>query len=179
MADLISHSLLAYAVAARAPTPRASLWFVAGTVLPDAISRLPALALHGVADLASIDVPDPLFLGFDVLHTPVPYLLLCWLLALLAPAASRFLLFRCLALGGALHIAVDVLQRHLGGSYRLGYPFTLRSWEAGVFWTEDSIYAIPVLVPLALAVGVWRRRTGRSTPPGGPRPAAAADVRAS
>lgn len=153
---------MAYLAYARAPSTRLSLWFVAGTVLPDAASRLPAQVLHLLADVTAVVVPDPVYLGFDVLHTPFPYLLLCWALALLAPRPSRLPLLLCLLGGGLLHIAVDVLQRHVGSAYRLGYPFTAASWEAGLFWTEDSLYAIPVLVPLSLLAWRWRVRTGRT-----------------
>ncbi len=160
MADLITHCLCGYLLYLAAPTRRHSLWFVAGNALPDLVSRLPAQGTYALSVVTGVEVPDPVYLGWDVLHNPFPYLLLCLWLALLAPASSRALLFRSLLLGGWLHVGVDVLQRHMGGAYRLGYPFTLTMWEAGLFWTEDSIYSIPVLVPLAMVGGWWRARRG-------------------
>jgi hypothetical protein len=62
-----------------------------------------------------------------------------------------------------LHLAVDVLQRHLGVGYLLFYPFSTWDWEAGIIGSEDTVRALPIVLPVTLLVAWWR--WGRGRPP--------------
>ena len=155
MADLITHActaLLWRAWRPRAHTPS----FVAGSLLPDLLSRVPAIGLTRLHDQLGWGIPDGLIYGFSPLHLPIGMLLSSYVLALLFPAEQRRGVFRAILGGMALHLAVDLLQNHLGAGYALFYPFSLYSWELGWMGSEDTVYLAPPLV-LVTAL-VWRRR---------------------
>ena len=59
-------------------------------------------------------------------------------------------------LGGMLlHMAIDLLQSHLGVGYPLLFPFSTHAVELGLIGSEATV---PLALPLAvLAVWVWRR----------------------
>lgn len=164
MPDLATHTLLSYLLAASERRRRALLLFLAGSVLPDAV-RIPAVAtvflrrIPGLGEGAGYDLPASFETGLFVFHSPIPYALLCWGLALLFPPPDRWIALSRLVLGGWLHIACDLLQWHIGpGAYFPTYPIGRRSWELGLIGTEDSLYAIPVLAVAALWVAIRRRR---------------------
>ena len=78
------------------------------------------------------------------------------MLAYLFAEAERPAAFRALVGGGLLHMALDVLQRHLGVGYLLFYPFSTWDWEAAVIGSEDTVRALPVVLPLTTAASWWR-----------------------
>lgn len=164
MADLITHActaLLWRAWRPRAHTPS----FVAGSLLPDLLSRVPAIGLTRLHDQLGWDIPDALIYGFSPLHLPIGMLLSGYVLSLLFPREQRRGVFVALLKGMALHLAVDLLQYHYGAGYALFYPLSLWSGELGWMGSEDTVYLAP---PLVLGTAwVWRRRL---------RPASSASV---
>jgi hypothetical protein len=169
--DLLTHALAGYLVRAapgglrpgasrpgsRGALPRPVLWFVAATLLPDVAAQglytLPAIARR----VFHLHPPAWMDNGAYVFHTPLAYALLCGFLTLLAPIGWRRRLFPALVGGGWLHLALDFLQRHLGPApYHPLFPLSNWAWEAGWFWTETSLWAVPVLA--AAALWVARRR---------------------
>ena len=124
MADLITHActaLLWRAWRPRAHTPS----FVAGSLLPDLLSRVPAIGLTRLHDQLGWGIPDGLIYGFSPLHLPIGMLLSSYVLALLFPAEQRRGVFRAILGGMALHLAVDLLQNHLGAGYAPVLPVLL------------------------------------------------------
>jgi hypothetical protein len=149
MPDLFTHAVGAYVATAGRRDWRDVFVAVAGTMAPDLLAQVPGRVLA--------------LLGFDfartvwgrsawyVFHTPLTFLLLAALLALLAPEALRPRWFALLAGGGWLHILLDLMQRHLTeGSYFPFYPLSRFSGELGWFDTEASLG----ILPLTFAVGV-------------------------
>jgi hypothetical protein len=161
--DLLTHTLLNLVVPwGRLRREELGL-FAFGGVLPDLVSRVPTLAMARLAQPAllsrGIDL-DWLVNGFAALHLPLGYL---GVVIACASALPRFLLgsltrSRICALllgGGALHLAVDVMQSHMRPGYRYLYPFSMRPLELGWFDADLGFLAWPVLLPLALYT--WRR----------------------
>lgn len=166
MADLLSHSLLAYLLGGRTPSRRAMLLLITGTILPDVLAHLPLVRFVFLPRAWRFDVPIWVRDGFFVFHSPLPYALLIWAVALCLPAAGRRQAFISLLLGGWLHIAVDLLQLHLAGSpYFPAYPLLRGRWELGLFGTEASLYALPMLLALATYTALWRWRKHRHSVP--------------
>jgi len=160
MPDLLTHAAIGALVRSEAPR-QGLLWFVVGSMLPDVASRLPALGLVTACGWFDFSVPLPLLEGLSVCHTPLPYLVLCWLLALCLPRAVRAVAWINLSLAGVLHLALDATQRHLGDGYRLLFPLVNTKWELGWIDAEASLRYLPLtgaVVLLALGIRWWRRR---------------------
>lgn len=164
MADLVSH-LLINRLAGHRLGPGVRGWFISGAVVPDLAGRVPEVVLRGLASLGFFDAgwAGRVGRGFDCLHTPVGIAATAAFLAAATP--ERFLrpLSRpgaavALLLGGALHLAIDVLQIHIRPSYALLFPFSTRRWELAVVGSEASVFWLPVLLPLVLGLWVWERR---------------------
>ena len=108
------------------------------------------------------------------LHLPLGIALVSYVVASLFPEAQRRTAFLNLACGGALHLAVDVLQRHFGMGYLLLVPFSDWDFEFGWMGSEATVTVVPWLLPLtALAAWArWRRPTVPATESKTPHPEA-------
>ena len=170
MADLITHGCVAFL--AKAPSARTHVAaFVAGTLLPDLVSRVPSALLSRIG--RTVAPIDPTFIyWWDVLHLPVGMLGLAFTLAQLFPAATRRAIFWNLFGGMLLHLAVDVLQSHLSSGYLLLWPFSTTGFELRWMGSEDSVFVVPFLVPLTWAIWRWTgpRTARRPLPPPPPSP---------
>jgi hypothetical protein len=160
--DLLTHAGIGLLV--RAGAPRSPLvWFVVGSTLPDLASRLPGLGMVLASWLLGFGLPVNVLEATGLGHMPLPYLVLCGLIALLLPEDLRWTAWLNLSLGGLLHLALDTAQTHLVGGYRLLYPFSMQRWELGLIETEDSLALLPwlaLVVAVVLAGRAWwsRRR---------------------
>lgn len=160
MADLVTHIAtgLLFKGATRG---RHMPLFVLGTVLPDVCGRVVGMALSKLDPLFA--VPDGLVYGPGVVHMPLGMLAFTLGVAQLFRPDQRRLVFANLLGGSALHLAVDVLQRHTGTGYPLLFPFSQWHWEAGLLGSEATVpYALP-----ALAIGalIWWWRRPKPAPP--------------
>jgi hypothetical protein len=160
VADLITHACIALLV--KAPTARRHVpIFIAGTFLPDLISRVPSFVLARVSrDLVPLPISAVYF--WDVLHLPIGMLALSFTLAELFPRALRRLAFLNLLGGMLLHLGVDLFQEHLGSGYLLLWPISRETFELRWMGSEDSIFVVPFLVPVTWAIWrLWPLRVGR------------------
>jgi hypothetical protein len=170
VADLVTHACVAFL--AKAPTARTHVaTFVAGTLIPDLVSRVPSSALSWIG--RTVSPIDPTFIyWWDVLHLPVGMLALAFTLAQLFPATARRAVFWNLLGGMLLHLAVDLLQSHLSSGYLLLWPFSTAGFELRWMGSEDSVFLVPFLVPVTFAVWRWTQpRTGSPLPPAPAPPA--------
>jgi len=161
VADLVTHAavgLLLKSMTAR----RHTAVFIAGTLLPDLLSRLPSMICS--AARVVVEVPSLLIYGWDPLHTPAGMLLSSYAISLLFAAEHRRGVFLNMLGGMLLHMAVDLLQSHLGVGYPLLFPFSTHAFELGLIGSEATV---PLAIPLAiLAWVVWRRGWPSSEPSG-------------
>ena len=152
MADLVTHAAVALLLKA-ATSRRHAAVFVAGTLLPDLLSRVPSMIIS--ASRAFIDVPNLLIYGWDPLHTPAGMVLSAYAISLLFVAEGRRGVFVNLLGGMFLHMGIDLLQSHLNVGYPLLFPFSTHAYELGLIGSEATV---PFAIPLALlAAWVWRR----------------------
>jgi hypothetical protein len=152
VADLITHA--AVAVIVKAGTGwRMPAVFVAGTVLPDVASRVPAISL-GYIHVHLAPIPEWLLFAWEPMHQPLGMTLLAYLVSLFFRVSVRPLVFLNLLGGMALHLALDVLQSHHGAGYMLGFPFGTQAFELGWIGSEATV---PLAVPLC-AVAWWLAR---------------------
>jgi len=138
MPDLVTHVIAGYGVQ-RGLWPRLSPWFLVGAVLPDILTRPFTILWPGS------------FWWTMPLHTPLGLLLVCAAFAFLHRPAARASVFLNLGAGSLVHVALDLFQAHLAGSYFLFFPFSWRSIEVDLIWPETTLY----LLPLWIAIGLW------------------------
>lgn len=162
LADLLSHVLVGHIAKRLSPWPRGALIFAVGSALPDVVGRVPRIVMGMVDVRGRLAIPPMLYDLWNALHLPIPFLILCALIALAAPARFRRPLWRNLALGGLLHMAVDFTQHHIDPTiYKCLWPFSFQGWELGWVSTEASLAWLPWLAPAALLVEAWHRRRAR------------------
>ncbi len=134
---------------------------VAGAVLPDLVSRAPSTVL-GLVHSHLQPVPAVLLYCWHPLHLPAGILLYSLLLALLFPCDQRRAALTALLAGGALHVFLDLCQRHVGLGYPLLVPFSSRDFELGLMGSEATVPWAPLLATLTgtlwLLMRCWRRR---------------------
>ncbi len=97
-----------------------------------------------------------LLLGSGLLHTPIGILVFSMLLALCFVQSQRTVVFWNLLVGGGLHLALDVMQRHITGGYQLWVPWSYEGAELGWFSSESTVWIAPIVLPVS--VWAWRRR---------------------
>lgn len=157
MPDLITHAALGFLWKRASGKPHIAS-FVAGNLLPDLLSRLPAMSLNALRD-RGLPLPDAAMYLTGPLHMPVGMLLSSYALAFLFPEAERRAVFANLLGGMGLHLAVDLTQFHYGVGCALFYPFTARTYELGWIGSEDTVFfALPLALLTAL---LWAPRLKR------------------
>lgn len=163
MADLVTHvgTALLFKGATRG---RHMPIFVLGTVVPDVCGRVVGMGLSKIPGC-----PDLLIYGPGVIHMPLGMLAFTLLVSLLFREDQRGVVWANLLAGAVLHLAVDLLQHHVGTGYPLLFPFSTWHWELGLLGSEATI---PYSIPLFLAgLALWRFRGSRRPP----EPSAAPD----
>ena len=159
MADLVTHALSAIILRGTRPLDAALLWFVTGTIVPDLCARAPLVGLRWLQDhglWAEKTIGSAwIYLGFNLPHTPVGIVLVAIFIAVtiphwLAHPLSRRVLAGWIALGGCLHLGVDLLQTHLQAGYFLMYPFSVRGFEFGLVRSDGSALFLPVLIGISM-----------------------------
>jgi len=133
-----------------------------GAILPDLLSR-PAARI----------VPPALEWAVEGLHAPFVVLLIAIAYLLIAlPQARRKAAGGALLFGALTHYVLDAFQIQVVPAYYWLFPFSWKTGKVDLFWPEQSLYAIPVLVGAVAAVRIGRwwkaRRAGRTEPAGSP-----------
>jgi len=154
LADLVTHACVALLWKAASRRPHIAS-FVAGTLLPDLLCRLPGIGFTALSH-RDVDVPWVLLVGWEPLHLPIGMALASYALALLFSADVRRGVFANLLGGMFLHLGMDMLQSHQGIGYLLAFPLPSRSVELGWIGSEATVW---IALPLALVTGlVWKRK---------------------
>lgn len=139
MPDLLTHTLSAALV--HKPFQKRTgvhflLFFVAGNMLPDIVSRVPMILMPEWTPF------------FEPYHTILGSTL--WILVFIQFFREKISgqMFLPLFSGTLLHFFLDSFQKNIFGvGYRLFYPLEAE-FGFGIIWPEDSVYFLPVLVLL-------------------------------
>ena len=164
MPDLVTHACSALFPRAFVRGPHTGT-FLLGVVLPDLTGRVPTIALVAFQSTTGLELPKELLYPSQVLHMPIGILLLSVIVSrVFVPEQQRAALAWLIG-GGALHLALDVLQDHHGFGYMLGYPLSRETFELGCIGSEATVPWAPVFALVTL--GAWgvrwvmdRRRRG-------------------
>ena len=142
MPDLLTHLIVAEGCRKATLSDALTYWFLVGTILPDMLTRP-----------FNILFPS-LYWFFVPLHTPVGLFFVCMAISQFFSTAERRSVFCNLLGGAALHLVLDLFQKHIGEGYYLLFPFSWRSFEIGLLWPEESLYLLPLWVGVGLFLGV-------------------------
>lgn len=137
MPELVTHGIVAYAVGRLAKFQSLTLIVIGGTLLPDVIVRS-----------ASIFFKGKFVWLFLPLHTPFVLVILCYVVSLLYRVGERKRIFLASTLGVIIHLVLDSLQKHYGLGYLWLFPFSWQKFEFGVFWPEESMFVIPIMIAI-------------------------------
>ena len=158
MPELVTHTLAATFI--RHPARRHYPMLLLGAVLPDLIHRSGMLLLSWIL-MPRLPSPDdiPPVWYLTPFNSILGVVAVAYFISLLCEQSIRRHVFQWLSIGVAVHFFLDGLQRMLPGAegYYWLFPFSWYSDTAGLYWPEDSLYAIPFLLPMAL-LWEWRMR---------------------
>lgn len=148
MPDLATHLVTGYLVAEtrQGLSQEAKVLFLVGNLLPDLLTRPFCAFFPG------------LYWAFAPLHTPVGLVLACGIASYAFEERLRGVAFRALTLGAALHLLLDALQKRVVDVYGILFPLAWKDVYVGLFWPDESLYVLPVLVLVILAREVMQRR---------------------
>ena len=154
MADLLTHYVSARLVGFRVRDRAVATLFAAGVLFPDMLGK-PLAFFPGAPHL--LEIPS---------HTPFGLIFACGAVSQLFARGFRGTAFWALYLGSLLHVVGDLMKDYLGsGAVFLLHPFSLDTFEVGLYRSEDVFYFLPVnLVVLGLFWLVRKRRS--PSPPG-------------
>ena len=145
MPDLVSH-LCAAQITGRVRRMKLFAVFALGAILPDILSR-PVHILFPAT-----------FWYVAPMHSPLVCILYCALVSLAFCHDIRRGCFFALLAGVCLHLALDSLQIQFRPHYFWLFPFSWRSWWAGLFWPEQALFFLPVTLAVTAAVTLVTRR---------------------
>ncbi len=135
MPDLATHVLLNAIPGKWIQSKKNLMMFILGAVLPDVLTRVPANILS-VKNSGYFVLP---------LHSPLPLLLVCYIIVLFFHEPSRKHVFCWLYCGIMIHLFADGFQIHMGPGYYWLYPFSWFTYHWGLYWPETSLYVLPFL----------------------------------
>ncbi len=150
MPDLMTHLLVPLTIGRLSLQDRVRPALLClGAVLPDLLSRVPAIAL-GKTQAAWL---------FSAFHTPVGVFVFCLAAVFLFPREIRTFCLGWILTGVGVHFLLDLLQKTvLAGNYYWFFPFSFNRFQIELFWPDETIYAIPPLLALALLIEIFRYR---------------------
>lgn len=147
MPDLITHISFASILFRATRFSRHLVLFLLGTTLPDILTRTFYILFPGTEWLVA------------PLHTPIGFTIVSLLAAFFFVREMRAGVFLALLAGGFLHMFLDAFQVGVGGAgYLWAFPFHNWSETFGFFGPEDSLYAAPFLLCIAIALEIFVRR---------------------
>lgn len=169
MPDLVTHTAAIWTVAWPWRRREAARFALLGAVVPDLgpAIYIPLLDLLGWPRLPR-DFQTVVWY-FLPWHTPWFSLLVCGVAVCLFAERVREA-FLWSAAGVVSHFALDALQRHIGLSLLVAYPFVFRGWERGLWFSDHPVFVVLSLVSLAALPLLWggwtARRDGLKPKPG-------------
>ena len=146
MPDLVTHLSAAYFANKALKLTKYIAIFYLGTILPDILTR-PFYILQ-----------PRLYWFVYPLHTPITLILVCLTISYLFEERIRKDVFISLSIGVFIHLALDVLPKHLIDKPRWLFPFSQWGFEIGLFWPDDSVYAVPFLLIGVIIVEIITKR---------------------
>jgi hypothetical protein len=139
MPDLITHTVAAYMIRKRSISTPDLLLYILGAMLPDLATR-PFMIMFP---------PSRYF--FHTFHTPVAMMLIVYLISQFFEESIKYRVMKLLSLGVLTHFFLDFFQASVGArGYSWFFPFSYWDLNLGLFWPEDSITVLPIVIAVFL-----------------------------
>jgi len=139
MPDLITHTVAAYIIRKRSISTPDLLLYLFGAMLPDLATR-PFMIMF-----------PPTRYFFHTFHTPVAMMLIIYLISQLFEDSIKYRVMKLLSFGVLTHFFLDFFQASVGArGYSWFFPFTYWDLNFGLFWPEDSISVLPIVLGVFL-----------------------------
>ena len=147
MGDLFTHLVAARVPATFVRDRRLQALLVIGTFLPDVTGKGLFFILQN-RESSSLAT-----------HSILGVILISYLACLFVEEALRRPAFLVLAIGGAIHVLLDLTKYNMGlGAEQLFLPFSTHSTEFGWIDSEDIVLLLPINAALLAAVWLLERR---------------------
>jgi hypothetical protein len=141
MPDLATHALATRLLAVSHPRiKRILVPLLIGAVLPDVLTR-PVYMIF-----------SDLFWFVFPLHCPIPLFFVCYAAVFIFEENERAGIFMGLFGGALLHIAVDLLQKNVTLAYAPLFPFTWKTWSAGLLWPDQTLLLLPLFLLMNMGI---------------------------
>lgn len=135
MPDLITHTVAAYMIRSRKIKVHNLIIYLIGAMLPDLATR-PFMIL----------VPKTQHF-FQAFHTPVALALIIYGIVQFFDKKIRLTVARMLSYGTLTHLFLDMFQDSVADrGYGWFFPFSYLDFRIGLFWPEDSVAIVPILL---------------------------------
>ena len=132
MGDLLTHYVSARVTGIGIRGRVSATLFSAGVFFPDLLGK-PLVYFPGAPYM--VEIPS---------HTPFGLLFACGALSMLFSSSIRLRAFTMLYLGSVVHVLGDLMKDYLGsGSVFLFHPFSLETYELGLYRSEDVFLLLP------------------------------------
>lgn len=150
MPDLLTHLAAARIPGVLVRDRRLQALLIIGTFLPDLVGKGYYWVLQNRDGVHGMS------------HSILGILLTSYLACLLLEDRLRRPGFFVLALGGAVHVLVDLIKDNLGTGGAMPFlPFSTRGVEFGWMDPEDVVFLIPVDAAILAALWLFERRRAR------------------
>lgn len=132
MPDIIAHTVPLYFFFKK---KRFLIFILFGAILPDLLSRVPLILFGEFTKLHTLPAHSFFFL-----------ILASYFLCLFTKEYLRFGVFKALLIGSYSHVFFDLLQYNVKSYYLIFFPFSFKGYQFGLFWPEQSLYALPFIL---------------------------------
>jgi len=150
MPDLFTHFVAARVPGAFVRDRRLQALLVIGTFLPDLVAKGLYWILRAGETFPAAS------------HSILGLLLISYLACLFVDESLRRPGFVMLALGGVIHVALDLIKDNMGvGSVFLFLPFSTRSFELGWIDPENVVLLVPLDAALLAGILLFEWSRGR------------------
>ncbi|PIY70236.1 hypothetical protein COY89_02100 [Candidatus Roizmanbacteria bacterium CG_4_10_14_0_8_um_filter_36_36] len=135
MPDLVTHALFVYP--AKKWFPKNTIFILIGALLPDLLGR----------SLGVFNFNLSLIYWYQLaIHTPFCLILFTYSLSFFFREKERKIVFLFILIGAFSHFLLDFFQKTIIIGNLWFFPFSFVSPQLQLFWPDDSIYLIPVLI---------------------------------
>lgn len=135
MPDLITHTVAAYLIRKRSIPQSDLVIYLLGALLPDIVTRPFMIMFPSLRHF------------FHAFHTPIALALVILLISLYFEETIRLKIIKLLTYGTLTHLFLDMFQASVGErGYGWLFPFSYWDFNFGLFWPEDSVTVLPLVI---------------------------------
>ena len=152
--DLLTHTL--FVLPLRYRYPKAILFILLGTILPDVLGRIAGVFMSGSTIVGWYQLS---------VHTPFSMILFIYALSFLFPQkerknlpAGRRGVFAFLIMGTFIHFFLDFFQKQINIGNLWLFPLSFKTFSLPLIWPDETIFLIPILILINLSLFLFLKK---------------------